>query len=446
MRKSKRPARTVFKSIYGTVRVYIRRHLDGCDLSDPNDTHCNCPKWLYSKARGGRAVQKAAGTPSFTEACGQAQRLLKGFDPEIAKAREITEPKLGITIQAALQAYKTALERRSLTPKYISNCLSPIQRRKASEYTCGRAKNKSLLDWLDGINAPAREPVVRMEQLVSNYLDEWSASWKTNDSSTHLWRGKVTMFLKWCRKHDHLDKVPEFREPHRVRSIDRCGYFSDEQIAKLRAAIPFFRLGGGRPMPQNFAARMSAFLDAGREGGMAICDIVNFSPRLSLSAADVLVYRRHKTDQWATVLLEPAAAKRLRQIPPEEGSDPDRPFRFPGTDEEVNRERWRSRLASLCRFAGVTEIEGESGKHKPHPHALRDSLAISAITNGVSLENVAKMLGHANTQMVQKSYLPWIKRRLDHCIADQRLGLLRRAQAATEAESPESEVQRPTIN
>jgi hypothetical protein len=35
------------------------------------------------------------------------------------------------------------------------------------------------------------------------------------------------------------------------------------------------------------------------------------------------------------------------------------------------------------------------------------------------------MLGHATTVMTQRSYLQWIKKRLDHCIEDQRQALTR---------------------
>lgn len=440
-----RAQKTVFDSRYGKVAVYTRRHINGCDLRDPNDNRCSCPKWLYCRPRGGgKAVQKAAGTPSFTEACGEAQRILDGFNPEIAKAREKNEPVPGITIEAALDKYEAALKRRSLSAKYVHNCLMPFKRRKPAEYKSGRAKNPSFLDFLDRMNLTAREPVVRLEQVTSDILDAWSATWKTNDLSTHTWRGVVTTFMKWSRLHDHLVKQPEFREPHRVKAGNRCGYLDDGQIAKLRAALPFFRMPH-HVLPENFAGRLGAFIDLGRWAGMAVADIVLFSPRVNLSDKNVLTYRRHKSGQIASVLLDPAVAARLRSIPPEAGSNPDQPFRFPGTPEEGNRQKWRARFKSLCNFVGITEVETETGVKEPHPHQLRDGFAISAITHGVSLENVARMLGHASTTMTQRSYLFWVKKREDHCIADQRAALARHAQAAaTEPASAEPDA-RPTL-
>jgi hypothetical protein len=47
------------------------------------------------------------------------------------------------------------------------------------------------------------------------------------------------------------------------------------------------------------------------------------------------------------------------------------------------------------------------------------------------------MLGHATTQMTQRSYLFWVQKRVDHCIEDQRAALARRIQVAPETANPE---------
>ena len=419
--------KTIYRSIHGTTVVYTPRHLGECRLRDRNANGCGCPKWIYSKARGGRAVQQSARTPSFAEACALATRILDGFNPEITKAREVNEPEPGIGIEACVEIYGASLRRRSLSQSHIHNCLVPFQRRKPVEYTNGRAKNMSLLDYLDRQNVTVREPVLRMEQLTSDILDEWSARWESNDSTTLVWRGMVAAFLDWAHAHDHIEDEPVFRERHKVRPGNRCGHLDDIQIAKLYQAIPFFK---PPQMAENFAPRLRAFLDLGRWGGMAVADIVAFSPRVSLSANNVLAYRRQKSGQIATVLLDPAVAARLRSIPLEAGADdPDKPFRFRRTQEVQNRQLWRERFKNLCKFVGITEVETEVGERIPvHPHVLRDSFAIDAITRGVSLENVARMLGHKTTAMTQRSYLFWVKKRVDHCIEDQRAALARRAQ------------------
>ena len=442
--------KTKFKTEHGTVIVYTPRHVGGCQLQDRNANLCSCPKWIYSKPKGGKPTQHAAGTPSFTEAIAKAQELLDSFNPKVAAALAITKPKAGITIEDALALYEAALKRRSVTPKYVIGCLQPFKRRRQKEYRSrkehGRARNLSLLDFFDRANVTARDPVTRMAQLTSDHLDEWCAGWETNDASSHLWRGKVASFLKWSRMHKHIEVQPEFREPHRVRSGNRCGHFEDGQIARMYAAVPFYKMKNGHPMPENFAARMTAFLDCGRYAGMAIMDIVHFQPKVSLGKNDVLVYRRHKNGQIASVLLDPKVAARLRSIPLEKGSDPTRPFRFPTTDKETNCETWRYRFQSLCRSVGITEIETEIGKKRaPNVHMLRDSFAISAICAGIGLDNVARMLGHRSTQTTQRSYLFWIAKRDDSCVEDQRKALERQAAAAQEAE-PEPDIPPPLVN
>jgi integrase len=430
MAKAKRLPREIVKSDYGSVAVYTRRHINGCKLR------------LYVKPKEGKAVQKAAETSSFAEACEKARRIVDGFHPEIAEHRKVTEAEPGITIEACLDLYRSALNRRSLSGKYVIDCLIPFKRRQPREYENGRAKNVSLLDFLDRLNLTARDPVVRMEQLTSNHLDQWAATWRTNDLSTHAWRGKVATFFRWARLHDHVVRQPEFREPHRVKPGNRCGWFNDDQFARLCEMVPFYRVPACHRTLENYAARLRAFMDAGRWAGMSLLDIVNFTPRVHLGKNDVLTYRRRKTGVIASVALDPAVAARLRSIPPEAGSDPEKPFRFTGGSLNANKQLWRGRFENLCEFAGIKEIETELGPAKPHVHALRDTCAISAITNGVSLENTARMLGHSSVAMTQKSYLFWVAKRVDHCIDDQRAALARRAQAAQEPEKPTDDAPR----
>lgn len=416
-----------FVSVYGVARVYTRRHINGCPLVAVDDNGCSCPKWIYAKARGERARQFAAKTPSFSEALGEAQKIWKGFDPEIRAARQIVQPPApGITIEAALEQYFAACAQRGVSASTLQNYRAPLARRSPRPSKSGRATmHMSLLDYLDHSNVAAREPIVRMEQLTSQALDRWNATWKTNDLSTHTYRGIVTTFLEWARLHGHLKTLPEFRERHRVKVGNRCGHFTNEEFARIREAVPFYRVQHQRE-PANYSVRLAAFVDIGRWAGMALCDIVRFRPAADLDYNNVLTYRRKKSGQIAAVLLDPAVAARLRSIPPEEGSDPERPFHFPETSEYRNKGKWRDRFQKLCIFAGVTSVETEIGDRvAPHPHMLRDTFAIDAITRGVSLDNVAKMLGHATTVMTQRSYLQWIKKRLDHCIEDQRQALTR---------------------
>lgn len=445
------PSRFELTNQFGTVRVYTRRHIHGCRLPSPDHNHCSCPKWIYSKARGGKPVQKTACTPSFAEACGQAQTILRGFDPEISQARTLASPAPGISIEDALVRYYAVLRSRKLSPDYLGGVITPVfdRRRPRPNDRGRRAVNTPLLDYLDGLNRGVADPITRVEQITGNLLDDWAAIWMTNDVTSKQWRTVATSFFRWAAGRDHplhpsllnrmTAKLPLFGEKMRVKVGNRCGYFPDEQFAKILAALPFYQAKRGL-FPKHYAERLRAMIDLGRWGGMAMVDIVCFSPQVNLSSNHVLTYRRAKTEQVAVVLLDPAVAARLRSIPPEAGSLPDQPLRFADRTEDRSRGIWRDRFQKLCELAGITEIETEIGtRRRPHPHMLRDTFAIDAITRGVSLENVAKMLGHATVEMTQRAYLFWIAKRLDYCIEDQRAALAR-VQVATALPPDEARV------
>jgi integrase/recombinase XerD len=61
---------------------------------------------------------------------------------------------------------------------------------------------------------------------------------------------------------------------------------------------------------------------------------------------------------------------------------------------------WQRSLARLSKLAGV----------KFHAHQLRDSFAVDLLSNGVSLEDVATLLGNT-IKIAEKHYAPWVKAR-----------------------------------
>jgi integrase len=446
--------KVVFASLYGTVRVYTRRHINGCSFTDPNQQQCSCPKWIYSNPKGGHAQRLAAGTPSFTEACEKAQKILKGLDPEIRAARQITHPAAGISIEHAIEEYLSVLAGRKVVDRYLRIVGSYFRRRQPRKDGHKNAKtvlNPSLLYFLDRENLTAADPITRMEQITSGVIKRWQATWRANDLTSKVLRIQAKSFFVWALEEGYLSRLPVFGKGEALASGNRCGYFTDEQYARILAALPFFPVPRGghvrdaqRPVIANYAARLRAFIEAGRWGGMALRDIVLFSPGRQLTE-NVLAYRRHKNRRQknspvAVVELYPEVSDRLRSIPAEAGSDSEQPFRFPDAPVDQNCELWRKRFQKLCLFAGVKEIETEIGiRRLPHPHMLRDTCAIDAITHGTKLENVAKMLGHSTTDMTQRSYLFWIQKRLDSCLDDQRASLARRAQSASAAPAASSD-------
>ena len=48
-----------------------------------------------------------------------------------------------------------------------------------------------------------------------------------------------------------------------------------------------------------------------------------------------------------------------------------------------------------------------------HPHRFRDTFAVSLLLKGVSIEIVAKLLGHSSIKVTERHYSPWVKARQD---------------------------------
>ena len=61
---------------------------------------------------------------------------------------------------------------------------------------------------------------------------------------------------------------------------------------------------------------------------------------------------------------------------------------------------WQRSLGKLFKLAGV----------KGHAHMLRDYFAVDLLNHGVSLENVAALLGNT-VRVAEKHYAPWVKSR-----------------------------------
>ena len=63
---------------------------------------------------------------------------------------------------------------------------------------------------------------------------------------------------------------------------------------------------------------------------------------------------------------------------------------------------WENRLKRIVKHAGLPDA---------HSHQFRDTFTVELLLAGVSTEEVAAFLGHANIRVTQKHCAPWVKAR-----------------------------------
>jgi integrase/recombinase XerD len=72
---------------------------------------------------------------------------------------------------------------------------------------------------------------------------------------------------------------------------------------------------------------------------------------------------------------------------------------------------WQGRLLALASDANVPNL---------HAHRFRDSFAVALLLEGVPLERVSVLLGHASTRITERHYSPWVRERQEQAEADVR--------------------------
>lgn len=384
----------VLKSAYGSVKPYTR-HLQSCPYQKAKDHNsCSCPKWLYSRGQGGEKKRISLNTPSWAEAQRIAADRLRFMDPEIAAARAVTEQheaKL-VTVKAAcalwLERVARDLGREGSYEQYSVVC-------------------KEIEGWARSMGT------LHIQEITSLHLAGWYASrhWTKRSLSTRRQRWVMvrSMFRYW---HEHKvipENVAAIVKPVKGSSDHVQGPYSDEQVEAVMQHI-------------EADPRLRAFVLLLLHTGCDVMDAVLFDPaRIRDYAIDgrtvrVYRYRRVKTNVEAVVPLPPDTAKVLRSVPRLHENPSPMPFRDPELKLVSDRNRWSLSIRQALKVANVKWVElptlddrGRPKRKQANCKQFRHTFAVRQLCAGQRPEEVAKMLGHVNTDMVRKHYAPWVE-------------------------------------
>lgn len=384
----------VLRSTYGSVKPYTR-HLLSCPHGNAKDYNaCSCPKWIYVREAGGEKKRTSLNTPSWAEAQRIAADRLRAIDPEIAAARAVTEQheaKL-VTVKGACGLWLERVER---------------DLGKEGSYEQYSVVSKELQRWAKDTG------IVHIQEITSLQLGRWYSSrhWTRRAQSTRRQRWVMvrSMFRYW---HEHKvipDNVAAIVRPVKA-SVDHVqGPYSDEQIDSALHQV-------------ESDIRLRAFTLLLLNTGCDVMDAVLFDPArirdLHIEGHTVSVYRykRVKTKIEAVVPLTVEIAALLRSVPMLAENPSSMPFRDPRLKLASDRNAWSLLVRHALKAAGVFWVElptlddaGKPRRKQANCKQFRHTFAVRQLRAGQRPEEVAKMLGHVNTDMVRKHYAPWVE-------------------------------------
>jgi len=342
----------------------------------------------------------------------KASEVLHGFDPEIEQAREAKSAHTAsrLTIEDAVQMWLDRTE---------------LHFGKASSYAQYRSLLKGLMFYIDKWNL-GREDAQRIRfirQLDTAFCTKWYQSWKlANTVMRQRWgvirsffnylhqQGAITvnpvMAIKAVKAEKTYHNVP-FTEQQYNDILNDADWLVDQRV-----------LNGEREV---YCRRLHIFVELLRWTGMDIGDAVQFRP-LMVDGDGVLRYLRTKTGVQAVIPLTPHMADLLKEIPLAPDSVSDMPFRYRDNDLTSDVHNWARRIRRAMDLAKVTKVQLVEKSGVPavdrngHPvvkstnvKMFRHTFAVGCLTAGIPKENVARMLGHISTEMLDTHYAPWVK-------------------------------------
>jgi integrase/recombinase XerD len=330
------------------LHIY-RRHLVGCGKRK-RVSSCSCPIWVQGRLHGEK-MRKSLGIRNWES----AQKIVRDME---------AKRTISVTVGDAWE-------------RFISDC-------KARGLSVETIYKYELLK---------REMTTRMgATLISDVsvdlLSQYRESWKLGGAAAQIRIALLRRFFRFCVDRGWAEKNPasSISLPKVVRR--QVQPFSEEEIRKIMEGIEKFR-----DAPPGRRAQLRAFILALRYTGLRIRDVVTMD-RGKIFGTELAV-RTHKTGAMVRLPLHDDLRKALESLP-----DGKLFWSGNGTPKSAVA-AWERTLSTLFDHAGIA---GGTA------HRFRHTMAVRLLMNGVSLDNVAAILGNSS-RIVEKHYAAWIPAR-----------------------------------
>lgn len=274
------------------------------------------------------------------------------------------QPK-SITIKDALDAFIADCEARNLNP------------------ATGR-KYRLLRDRLSTFCT--EKHLSHLSELQTDTLRHFRGSRTLSPRTASKELERLRAFFKFCVENEWLTKNPakSIKAPQ-VKVIPRIP-FSEQEIQNILSKAQ--------------DDKELAFLLTLRHTGLRIGDASLLRTSQYQSEQCRIHLYTTKSGTPVSILIPETLSSLLKQIPPKGGYFF---LRGESTHAHTTSDLWRKRIKVIC--SDLKIVPG-------HPHRFRHSLACSLLSQGVSVENVAAILGNSPA-IVAKHYSQFVKQRQD---------------------------------
>jgi len=365
------------------VHVFAR-HSRSCDhKSDPQWKRCRCVRWV-TYTHEGKQYRESTKKRSHEAAALYAREVEKKFE-RIALG-EKPKPNTPTTIEQAVTAYIADKRAQQLQPSTLSKRVLWFE--------------KDLVGWCRG------HALVFLTDLDLSRLREWRSSWELGALAMQKKQEAVRQFFSFCISSGWLKENPaKGLSKVKVTQKPTDSFTQDEMTKILRAAEPTRE--DYERNPSN-APKLHALVQLMRWSGLAIKDAVTLE-RERLSAEGRLFLYRAKTGVPVHVVLPPAVAEELRELPLFPNP---RYFFWSGSGKpETAVKHWHHKFSKLFKRAKLFHLD--LTPKKCHPHMFRDTFAVGLLLAGVPMEDVQLYLGHKSIKTTEQSYAPFVQARMD---------------------------------
>lgn len=226
-------------------------------------------------------------------------------------------------------------------------------------------------------------------------LRAYRESWKLAPITSRKKLERLRTFFKFCQESGWIGNNPARLLKAPQGEVKATLPFSDAEIEKILWATEVYPKHG-RYGADN-GKRVRAFVNLLRYSGLRIRDAVTLK-REKIEHGRLLLGTQ-KTGQMVHLPLPQSVVKELDDV-----AENTEYFFWTGNGLPKSAAAdWQRSLSKISTLSGV----------HVHAHRFRDTFSVNLLKAGVSIENVAILLGHSNSRITAKHYNPWVKSRQD---------------------------------